>query len=282
MPTYPWTGANIIKRVRDAIVLNLRRAFSYDPKYHYVLDLTLTNVPGVVTVTEGSTVVTGSGTTFTTSFVTGSIIQFSSQPGVTYYVKSISSNTSLTLTLNYTGSTSSAVTVSLGSGTVDFDCTGIVINDSTSEDYYFLPSINIITTNGEEHRFLQEDLFEMFEDSNGEQSVRRGAPLDINVVVEATALDLITRDELVDRLYEYFKIITNDLADRGIAIWKTSINTDRKEFKNDRWFYTSGVTFHLYAEWLDEDLTDPNSTATGIKGSITTDFGVDQGFKVKF
>lgn len=282
MPTYPWTGANIIKRVRDAIVLNLRRAFSYDPKYHYVLDLVLTNVSGVVNVTNGSTVVTGIGTTFTTSFVKGSIIQFSSQPGVTYYVKSISSNTVLTLNLNYTGTTSSSVSVFLGTGTVDFDCTGIVINDSTSEDYFFLPSINVMTTSGEEHRFLQEDLFEMFEDSNSELSSRRGAPMSITVLVEATSLDIITRDELVDRLYEYFKIITDDLADNGIGILKTSINTDRREFRNDRWFYTSGVTYHLYAEWLDEDLTNPNATVTGIKGSITTDFGVDQGFKIKF
>lgn len=207
MATYSWTGANIIKRVRDAIILNFRRGFLYDTKYPYVQNL---------------------------------------------------------------------------DGTVNFDCTRIVINDSTPEDYYSLPSINIMTASGEEHRFIQEDFFEEFKDSNGEMSARRGAPLDIRVTVEATALDIITRDELVDRMYEKFKIITNDLADNGIGILKTSINMDRKDFRNDRWFYTSGVTLQLYAEWLDEDITDPNSTATSIKGNITTDFGVDQSFNIKF
>lgn len=203
---YSWAGANIIKRVRDAIVLNFRRAFTYDTSYPYVQN---------------------------------------------------------------------------NDGSANFDCTRIVINDSTPEDYYSLPSINVMTASGEEHRFIQEDFFEPFEDDNGEISSRRGAPLDIRVVVEATALDIITRDQLVDRMYEKFKIITNDLADNGIGILKTSINADRREFKNDRWYYTSGITLYLYAEWLDEDLTDPNSTATGIKGNITTDFGVDQGFKIK-
>jgi hypothetical protein len=205
--SYSWTGAIIIKRVRDAIIKNFRRAFQYDTKYTYVQNI---------------------------------------------------------------------------DGSVNFDCAKIVINDATPEDYFSLPSINVMTASGEEHRFIQEDFFEEFTSTNGEQSARRGAPLDITVTVEATAIDIITRDELVDRMYEYFKIITNDLADNGIGILKTSINTDRKEFKNDRWYYTSGVTLRLYAEWLDEDITDPNSTVHGIKGNITTDFGVDQGFKIKF
>ena len=280
--SYSWTGAIIIKRVRDAIVLNLRRAFSYDPKYHYTLTIVTTPITGVVNVVNGSPIVTGTGTTFTLNFVPGSIIQFASQAGVTYYVKTVESNTSLTLTNNYTGTSTVSSGASNGTSQPDFDCSGIAINDVTPEEYYSLPSINVMTANGEEHRFIQEDYFEAFEDSNGEISDRRGAPLDINVVVEATAIDIITRDELVDRLYEYFKIITDDLANSGVGILKTSINTDRREFKNDRWFYTSGVTMHLYAEWLDENMTDPNSTATGIKGSITTDFGVDQGFKIKF
>lgn len=204
MATYSWVGANIIKRVRDAIVLNFRRAFSYDTIYPYVQN---------------------------------------------------------------------------NDGSVNFDCTRIVINDSTPEDYYSLPSINVMNASGEEHRFIQEDFFESFEDNNGEISSRRGAPLDVRVVVEATALDIITRDQLVDRMYEKFKIITNDLADNGIGILKTSINADRRDFKNDRWYYTSGITLYLYAEWLDEDLTDPDSTVTGIKGSITTDAGINQGLK---
>ena len=280
--SYSWTGAIIIKRVRDAIIQNFRRAFQYDPKYTYVLTTVFAPTSGLVNLVNGSAVVTGVGTFFTVSMVPGMILQFASQPGVSYYVKSVSSNTSLSLTLNYSGTSTASTTVGIGTTSVTFDCSKIVINDVTPEDYYSLPSINVMTTSGEEHRFIQEDFFEEFTASNGEQSARRGAPLDITAVVEATAIDIITRDELVDRMYEYFKIITDDLANNGVGILKTSINTDRREFKNDRWYYTSGVTLRLYAEWLDEDITDPNSTVSGIKGNITTDFGVDQGFRIKF
>lgn len=165
-------------------------------------------------------------------------------------------------------------------GTVNFDCSKIVINDATAQDYYALPSITVQTLSGEEHRFIQEDHFETFIDSNGETSARRGAPLSITATIEATSLDVITRDELVDRMYETLKIVTTDLADRGVGIWKTSISADRKEYKNDRWFYTSGVVLHLYAEWIDEDITDPNSTLTGVYSHIKTDHGVDQEFKL--
>lgn len=279
--SYAWTGAIIIKRVRDAIILNFRRAFLYDPLYPYVQNLTLTPATGTVNLTTGSSTVTGTATNFTTSIFAGAPIQFTSQAGVTYYVREVISNTSLTLTTNYSGASDISTTLNIGSNpTVNFDCTHIAINDATPDDYYYLPSINVITASGEEHRFIQEDFFEEFTDSNGEQSARRGAPLDIRVIVEATALDVITRDQLVDRMYEKFKIITDDLANNGVGILRTSINADRKEFKNDRWYYTSGVTLYLYAEWLDEDITDPNSTATGFSGHITTNAGIDQPFRL--
>ena len=160
-------------------------------------------------------------------------------------------------------------------GTVNFDCSKLVINDVTPDDYYFLPSINVMTASGVEHRFIQEDLFEPFTDVNGNTSARRGAPMDITISVDATSLDTVTRDKLVDRMYENFKIVNAKLADHGVGLLKTTIKADRREFKNDRWYYTSGVDLYLYAEWIDEDITVPNFI-DGFEITVSTSDGVTE------
>lgn len=64
---------------------------------------------GTVSVTNGSAAVTGAGTAaFTTQLTAGSIILIS---GVPYTVSSISSDTALTLTTNYSGATASGLAV---------------------------------------------------------------------------------------------------------------------------------------------------------------------------
>jgi len=280
MAEYSWLGPIIIKRVRDAIVLNIRRQFSYDPLYTYVQNAAYQSIPGTVSVVANTPVVEGVGTTFTKSLNTGAMVQISGDTN-TYYVQYIASDTQLKLTTNYLGATNAAATLSFNTDvSVNFDCTAITINDATPQDYYSLPTIDVMTASGEEHRFIQEDFFEEFTDKNGNQSERRGAPMDINVTIEATALDVITRDQLVDRLYEKFKIITDDLANNGIGILRTSILADRRKFENDRWYYTSGVMMHLYAEWLDEDITPLNSSLTGVSGRITTPGGINQSFNL--
>jgi len=63
---------------------------------------------GTISVTNGSAAVTGTGTAFTTELATGSIISIS---GVTYTVATITNDTTLTLTANYSGATASGITV---------------------------------------------------------------------------------------------------------------------------------------------------------------------------
>jgi hypothetical protein len=166
-------------------------------------------------------------------------------------------------------------------GVVNYALTKISIADNNPVLYYFLPEINVITISGEEHRFIEQDLFEEFTDSDGSKGVLRGAPISMAVTINATTLDGVTRDEVVDRLYEYLKQVTTALSTQGIAIWKTSINPDTRVFTNDRWYYTSGVTLHLYVEWLDENLTAPVSNVDGFDSTITTDGGIKQEFKTK-
>jgi hypothetical protein len=68
-------------------------------------------IAGTVAVTNGSATVTGTGTAFLTALHVGAIIRFASQNGTSYTVSAIASNTSLTLTANYTGTTSGSTTL---------------------------------------------------------------------------------------------------------------------------------------------------------------------------
>lgn len=64
-------------------------------------------VAGTVAVTNGSAAVVGTGTSFT-SLVPGITVVVA---GVKYKVRSIESNTAMTLTSNYTGTTASGLTI---------------------------------------------------------------------------------------------------------------------------------------------------------------------------
>jgi uncharacterized repeat protein (TIGR01451 family) len=63
---------------------------------------------GTVSVTNGSNVITGTGTAFTTQLSVGSIILINNVP---YTVSAITNDTSLTLTTNYAGATASGVSI---------------------------------------------------------------------------------------------------------------------------------------------------------------------------
>jgi hypothetical protein len=88
--------------------------------------------PGSVALTNGSATVTGSGTTFTNTFA-GDLIRFpgSSQPRTWYTVLSVTSNTVLVLSSNFTGTT-------IGSST--YVCRGTAFNRVNLLRYIKLPT----------------------------------------------------------------------------------------------------------------------------------------------
>jgi hypothetical protein len=77
---------------------------------------------GSVALTNGSTTVTGTGTTFTTALTVGQWLVFASDPTLTHYqINAIGSDTSLTLGSNYAGApaaSTTAVIVNILAGTV--------------------------------------------------------------------------------------------------------------------------------------------------------------------
>jgi len=79
-----------------------------------VIDDSLAQPPtiaGTVSITNGSATVTGTGTAFTTALAVGMVIRFNAQTGTNYTILSIASNTSLTLTANYGGTTNASTTI---------------------------------------------------------------------------------------------------------------------------------------------------------------------------
>jgi len=204
VPTINTTGAFICYRIRDAIVLNLRRVFALDTEYPYVENI---------------------------------------------------------------------------DHSVNFDQTKITINDVTPLDHFFYPNIVVSALQGEEMRVLQEDFISEKVNEDGSIKDVRGTPMAFIVSITAQGLDTITRDKLLDKIYQKFKLITDDLADRGVGIVKTSLESDRREFIQDRWIYTSGIRMSLYGEWTEEDVT--TDVVGKLTGQISTETGqVKQEFRV--
>jgi hypothetical protein len=78
---------------------------------------------GAVSVTNGLKTVVGSGTTFTKSFAVGQQVSFANQPGTVYTVATITNDTHLTLTANFTGATNAATAIGFPSNPA-FPCSG--------------------------------------------------------------------------------------------------------------------------------------------------------------
>ena len=104
--------------------------------YNLAINSSLT---GTLTATNSSATVTGSGTLFVSELTFGDIITLS---GVAYTVQSVASNTSLTLTANFAGTTSSSLTsvASLRPAAIDGTYAGLTVRE------FGISSANSITT----------------------------------------------------------------------------------------------------------------------------------------
>lgn len=144
--------------------------------------------------------------------------------------------------------------------------TKIMIHDVSANETLKIPSIIINTLSGEESRYLQNDLVQ--ETATG---FTRGSGINSSTSIEVLTLDTISRDEIVDRIYQLLKDMTDTLADYGVGILKTNFNPERRQFVGDRWWYTSGVTLSCYSEWLEVNTTSPTTgyvTSISFTGTI--------------
>lgn len=169
----------VTRKVRDAVILNLRRIFNGDPKYPYVETI---------------------------------------------------------------------------DGEFDFDQSKVFISDILPQEHAALPAIVVDTVSGAEIRYLGPD--DLGETKNNDFEVtndRLFTSIDMTVNINIyTINDTISRDELTDRIYDHFKLITDDLAEQGIEIKKTIFNPDRRNFLDNRWYYVATYTLEVYTEWVDD------------------------------
>ena len=108
MGNFRVTGMADPVNIQDAVTLNYFN--NHDLPQGYITGLVpsvnITLLTGTVTLTNNSSTLTGSGTSFTTQAPAGTILIIN---GTSYTVSSVTNNTSLTLTITYTGTTTSGL-----------------------------------------------------------------------------------------------------------------------------------------------------------------------------
>ncbi len=143
-------------------------------------------------------------------------------------------------------------------GVYDPIASKIDITDAIPDDHARMPHIVVDVLAGPEKRYIgPEDLREVKDGNNRviKDEIFTSLNLTININVY-TINDTLTRDEVLDRIYDQFKLITDDLADRGVEIISTTFNGDTRAYIRDRWYITGRLSINVYSEWKDELLVE--------------------------
>ena len=139
-------------------------------------------------------------------------------------------------------------------GEYAWDSTKLIISDTIPQEHAFFPAIVVDAVSGPETRYLgPDDLQEDFEDGET-QSDQIFASFDLTVNIKIYTIDdTIARDEIADRIYDHLKTTTDDLAAAGIEIKRATFTPDAgREFRDNRWYITSQLTFDVYKEWSED------------------------------
>lgn len=145
-------------------------------------------------------------------------------------------------------------------GEYDFDATKIIISDAIPNEHAFFPAVTVDTVSGREQRYLGADSLDQPQDNTNVVTGDRkfaSIPLTVNINIH-TIDDTIARDEIVDVIYDHFKLITTELAAAGIEIVSTAFNPDRRAFSGDRYYITASISMQVYTEWVDDLGVDNN------------------------
>jgi hypothetical protein len=145
--------------------------------------------------------------------------------------------------------------VELSSGEYDWDSTRLIISDIIPQEHAFFPAIVVDTVSGPETRYLGPDDLRETRDPITHEVIEEKlfSSLDLTVNINVyTINDTIARDEIVDRIYDHLKLITDDLADNGIEIKRVSFSPETRAFVDDRWYITARIVLEIYKEWSDD------------------------------
>ncbi len=136
----------------------------------------------------------------------------------------------------------------------DPDTSKIDITGSIPDSHARFPHISVDVISGPEIRYIgPEDLRET-KDSNGNViSDEKFASFRLTVNINVYKIDdTLAVDEILDRIHDQFKTVTDDLADSGIEIVNHVFNGINSQYIRDRWFLTGRLTLNVYTEWLED------------------------------
>jgi len=145
--------------------------------------------------------------------------------------------------------------VELSSGEYDWDNTKIIISDIIPQEHAFFPAIVVDTVSGPETRYLGPETLRETRDPTTHEVIedKLFSSLDLTVNINVyTINDTIARDEIVDRIYDHLKLITDDLADNAIEIKRVTFSPETRAFVDDRWYITARMVLEVYTEWVSD------------------------------
>jgi len=299
----------ILRRVRDQVILNLRRLFIPSnnlvvPNFRYkYLESPATGTIRFVSNPSNlnTIIVNGVIITFVTGIPSGNevkigVTQVITQANFIAFVNAHSSillvtatqspvNNVVNLTATVAGTAGNAITLVTNIPTVvqisgatltqggewDFDNSEIFIGDVIPQDYQDWPMVVVDTASANETRYLGPE--DMSWTKNAFGVVTEEAIFSSLVVTVNINLytidDTIARDEIIDLIYDHLSEIRDDLATHGIEMIDRTLPTEARVYQDGRWYITNHFILRVYCEWTDT-LSDPNITGVSITVPVNT------------
>ncbi len=153
----------------------------------------------------------------------------------------------------------------------DPDASKIDITGSIPDSNARFPHISVDVISGPEQRYIgPEDLRETKDGNGNVITDEKFASFNLTVNVNVLTIDdTLAVDEILDRIHDQFKSVTDDLADNGVEIVNHVFNGINSQYIRDRWFLTGRLTLNVYTEWVDD------LGVGDLVGSIPIDLQID-------
>jgi len=144
--------------------------------------------------------------------------------------------------------------IETGSGEWDFDNSKVFIADEIPDESAHFPGIMVDTFTAQEQRYLGPDTHRFTKDGSfivKSDELFSSIPFTINIKIY-TIGDTRARDELMDRMYDQFKLLTDHLASEGIELGLGSWQPATRTFSGDQHWLVGTMTYSGYTEWQDD------------------------------
>lgn len=298
----------ILRRVRDAAILQLRQLFIPENntavvppfEYNYIESFSTGDIQFYGNPANGDTFIIGINTiTFVSASPTGLQVLLGANQQITLanLVARINANSStllvsastnsipnkVSLKAITTGAGGNAITLAVNStvlrvsgpnlsqgGLFDFDNSEIFIGDAIPQDYQDWPMIVVDTASANETRYLGPEDQNVVKNEFGVVIADNiFSSLVVNVNINVYTIDdTLARDNIIDLIYNNISEIRDQLASHGIEMIDRTMPTETRVFQDQRWYITNHFTLRVYCEWTD-NLEITNVTGVNVTVPLT-------------